>query len=326
MTEEQKVTLKLPKINAWMISTFVLIIILGIFLAFPSFILNLTGRATEVNVGSIGSELTPDEAGSKAVEYINKNLITSGSASLVSVEEMSDMYKVTTSYQGQQIPVYITKDGLYLFISQPLDTTKELPKPQQQQTQQEIPKSDRPKVELYIFSYCPFGAQSLDSFAEVALFLKDYADFKVKFFSNMHGEHERQQNMIQECIQKVAPDKYFEYAKDYYEKVYSSCASQRSVDCDKEKTTELLNEVGIDSNKVFECVEKEGEQLYQQDKNDASSLGLSGSPSFVINGVYTRVTRTPEGIKSAVCSAFNTPPEKCSQELSSSASSSSGQC
>lgn len=323
MAEEQKVTIKLPRINAWMISTLVLIVILGVFLVFPSFVLNLTGKATGV---AVGNELSPQDAGNRAVEYINKNFVTTGSASLVSVEEVSNVYKVITSYQGQQIPVYITKDGLYLFLSQPLDTTQQLPKTQEEQTQQNVPKSDRPKAELYIFSYCPYGAQALDSFAEVALFLKDYADFKVKFFSEMHGEHEKQENMIQECIQKVAPDKYFAYAKDYYEKVYSSCASQRSVDCDKEKSTKLMNELGIDSAKVFECVEKEGEQLYQQDKNDANNLGLTGSPSFVINGVYTRVTRTPEGIKSAVCAAFNTQPGICSQQLSSSASTPSGQC
>jgi hypothetical protein len=47
--------------------------------------------------------------------------------------------------------------------------------------------------------------------------------------------------------------------------------------------------------------------------------GVGGSPTVVINGVNVGGfggSRTPETLKQAVCSAFNTPPAECEQELS----------
>ncbi|MHA1743104.1 MAG: DsbA family protein [Candidatus Heimdallarchaeota archaeon] len=316
-TEEGKkiITLHLPRLNLWAIATLILAIAL----------VSLYLRGCPKTGMSV---LTQNQAAEKAVKFINENMLQEGTtAKLTSVNEENGVYHIKLDINGRTYDSYVTKDGKLLFPTAGIDLDQVVEKETTTTTQsQQIPKADKPTVELYIFSYCPFGAQALDSFAEVASFLKNYADFKVKFFSHMHGDHEKQQNMIQECIQKIAPDKYFDYAKEYSEKVYSSCASQRSVDCDKDKTIELLNEVGIDPTKVFDCVEKEGEELYQQDISDARNLGLGGSPSFVINGVYARINRSPEGIKSAVCSAFNTPPEKCSESLSASGGSTSGNC
>jgi hypothetical protein len=249
--------------------------------------------------------------------------------SLISVEDVGGVYKIMTSYQGQQIPVYASKDGRFLFLPQgTIDMTETRPTQQtQEQPQQEVPKTDRPVAELYIFSYCPYGVNALDAFVEPSILLKEYADFKVKFFSHMHGEHEKQQNMIQECIQIISPEKYWNYAKEFKEKVYQKCAVSRSLECDKNESIALMKSVGIDFEKVLECVKKNGEKYYQQDIEDANKLGLTGSPSFVVNGVVVRnVNRSPEGIKTLVCSAFNKPPEKCSQVLSASSGSPTGGC
>ncbi|MEM5829373.1 MAG: hypothetical protein QW040_02335 [Candidatus Aenigmatarchaeota archaeon] len=274
---------------------------------------------------------TSQQIGEKVINYINQNLVQPGtSVSLVSINDKGSFYEIITNYQGNRIPVYASKDGKYLWqIMWIYDMSQPLPRQAMEggQATQEIPKTDKPKVQLYIFSYCPYGVSALDSLSEVANFLKGYADFETKFFSHMHGEYERQQNMIQECIQKLVPDKYWAYAKQYSNSVYQKCVRTRSLECDKNESIVLMDSVGINSSKIMECVEKEGEKYYQQDIQDANRLGLTGSPSFVINGVYVRnIDRSPEGIKSAVCSAFNTPPEKCSQKLSGSSSSVSGSC
>ncbi len=62
-------------------------------------------------------ELTPDEAKNKTLDYINNYLVEKGTkASAVSIEDEGSVYNLITSYQGQQIPVYISKDGVYLFL------------------------------------------------------------------------------------------------------------------------------------------------------------------------------------------------------------------
>jgi protein-disulfide isomerase len=276
-----------------------------------------------------------DEIGKKVVDFINNNLVQPGtSASLVSVKDMGSYYEIITSYQGRQIPVYLTKDGRFLILSQCLNqmcvfdiTNIRQNQQKPEETKQEIPKKDRPTAELYIFSYCPYGVTTLDSFAIVGKLLSNKANMKVKFFSDMHGKHELQQNKIQECIQEVDPQKYWDYASRYLKTVYSKCSSTRDINCDKNESITLMKEVGIDTDKVMKCVEERGEELYKRDISDAERFGLTGSPSLVINDVHVSgFDRSPEGIKKLVCSSFTTPPAECSQVLSTSSSKSAGSC
>lgn len=278
---------------------------------------------------SAPSGMSEEQLKEKAINYINKYFLNPQgvSASATSIQSVSDsFYKLDFDIiqDGEAVSsdiLYISSDGKYL-IGNLLDMDEQLPEPEGIQT------SDVPEVELYIFSYCPAGSSSLDSFSETADFLKDYADFKVKFFSHTRGEYERQQNMLQECIQKVAPDKYWGYAKLFFEEVYQNCAYEESVDCDKEKSIELMSSTGINSEAVFTCVEENGENYYQQDIEDATNLQLSFSPSLVINGISfgSDFDRSPEGIKSLVCTAFNEVPEECNETLTFGGEVATGSC
>ena len=66
---------------------------------------------------SAANGLTADKASEKAADFINNNLVQPGTEiTLGEVKEESGLYNVTTSYMGNQIPVYITKDGEILFL------------------------------------------------------------------------------------------------------------------------------------------------------------------------------------------------------------------
>ena len=106
--------------NPWMLSTIGLIVILIIFLIGGS----ITGMFTTQTL------VSPEEAARRAIEFINENLVQPNtSASFNSVNEVSGFYNVTFSYLNRDISVYVSKDGSYLFISEPLDITEELPTP-----------------------------------------------------------------------------------------------------------------------------------------------------------------------------------------------------
>jgi hypothetical protein len=232
----------------------------------------------------------------------------------------------------QQIGILYADDKqIVVAQGKSLELDKPLPKPEVSggttPVQTEPVKKDKAVAELYIFSYCPAGTAALDSFAKAADLLKNVADVKVKFFSNMHGDHELQQNKIQECIQVVNKDKYWAYAQQYVTKIYPVCGASRSVDCDKTESTKLMASLGIDSNAVFSCIATKGNELYASDTADAVALNLQYSPSVVINGVYNgNADRSPEGLKGLICGGFNTAPADCSKSLSATGATATGSC
>ena len=312
---------KVKKSNIWKTISGILAILLLVSLFTGGF-----GKTSE------GDEkgLTAEEASEKAIEYINTNLMQQGAtASLKSIEEANGLYNIKLDIGGREFDSFVTKNGGLLFPSA-VDLDEVVVAPPTQETPPanvDVEKSDKPTAELHIFSYCPAGSSTLDSFAEAGKVLKDVANVKVKFFSHMHGEYERQQNIIQECIQKVDYDKYWDYAVDFYDVIYKNCASKRDTECDKTESIKLMEAKGIDYNAVFECVDNEGEALYAQDKEDAGALSLRYSPSIVVNGVYLqKADRTPEGLKAVICGAFNEAPEVCSGVLSATGTESVGNC
>ena len=88
-----------------------------------------------------------------------------------------------------------------------------------------------------------------------------------------------------------------------------------------------MDSLGIDSTAVLDCVETQGEALLAASSAKAQSLGVTGSPTLVVNGTkVTNVARTADGFLGAVCSGFITPLEGCSAELSSNAGTVTGSC
>jgi len=299
--------------------------------------------------GPASADAGSDVVGEKVVTFLQSRLAPNYPGIKVELsdvqdyENLSDTYQVNVkiTYNGrtQEDSFYASKDGKSLFnIIGNLD--EEIEAPAEDNTQQNtgdvcsqlgVTKSDRPVFELYIFSFCAGGNGGLSVAIPVARTFADTTDFRVRFFSNMHGEHEKQENMIQECIQEVAPDKYLDYAEQYIQKIFNARVCGRNdVDCINEKSTELMDDLGIDSAAVMKCVTENGEQLYAADKAKAGELQLRFSPSFVINGKYVDVDntvgRTPDGVKKALCCAFNNPPDVCNQVIEASTTQSSGSC
>ncbi len=320
--------------NPWIYSTALLIVIV---IAMSG--IQMTGMFTAPDGATPEAQISPQDAGQKAVDFINNNLVQPGTiVALDSVTEMSGIYNVITFYMENEIPVYMTKDGRYLIVlgvpgMDVIDMdnfvkpeTQEPEEPELQPSETEIPKSDKPTLDLFIFSYCPAGTAAERSIVPMGELLGDKADITVKFFSHMHGQYEKEENIRQECIQKEEPDKFWEYAKEL---LYSSevGACSRNAECLAGMTEEIMETVGIDVTKINTCIEIDGESIYAAEQQEAGALGLRYSPSFVINGVYLpNLDRSPEGIKNALCSAFNTPPSECSETLSATGGTSSGGC
>jgi protein-disulfide isomerase len=313
--QEQKKTL-----NPWLIST-VLVSLLLLAVLFSTY------KPTD-----------KEGIAKSAIDFINNNLVEgTDKATLVSVEEEAGMYKVTTSYKGQNIPVYVSKDGKYMFISQPLDITQSITKPEQPTTGKfDAPDKDIPDVELYVMSFCPFGVQAENTMKPVFDLLKNKANFKIRFIANvngddyksvdsLHGFTEAMEDLRQICIMKYySKETYWNYLMEINAKCYSSYRDEKVLDACWREAAKKFN---IDDKKIDDCSKsKEALDLLKVDEQLTAKYGVRGSPTLIINGDTYNGARTPEDFKQAVCSGFKNPPAECNQTLGQSTVSTSGSC
>jgi glutaredoxin len=291
------------------------IIIASLFLS-----LALTGCSLGKGI-SAKKILTPDEAKAKAADFITKNLVSQGTN--VDIKEITaegSLYKLKVSVssdQGSQdIDSYISNDGESFFPqviniadtenqNQPAASTNSAP------SAVVTNKTDKPVVELFVMSYCPYGTQIEKGIIPVVEALGDKIDFQLKFCDyTMHGAQETDENTKDYCIQKEQPDKLLSYLSCFLKE-------GNSVSCSKE--------VGLDDGKINSCIAAATKEFNIDNKTtdfaiyktDNQKYGVSGSPTLVINGAQISSGRDSASLLNTICSGFNNAPAECSQQLSS---------
>lgn len=299
------------KNNPWILSTFTLAVLVLV-LVFSGFV-------------SLNQKMSVDKAGESFVNFINER--SGAGIEYVSGKDFgSNLYEITVLADGKEVPVQITKDGKY-FIQVLADLEETVEEQVVEETTTQVTKTDKPISKLFIWSYCPYGVTAQKPFAEVASLLGNYADFEIVLYYAGHGEYEAQQNKIQACIQKLDKDKYWAYSAGFVDTIYPKCGSSRDTACDESESVKLMDSLGIDSDKILSCVESDGEELVAEHYEQAKELGVTGSPTLVVNGaMLSNVGRNSEAYKSAICSAFNEAPSVCGETLSTTGSTASGNC
>lgn len=184
-----------------------------------------------------------------------------------------------------------------------------------------IPKSNKPIVEVFVMSYCPFGLQMEKAVLPAWELLKNKADISIKFVSYaMHGLKEVEENTRQYCIATEQADKYIAYLKCFTGKDdFASCLKEAKVSESK------MNACVSATDKKFGTIVKYNDQstwlsgrypVYPVHADLNTKYGVQGSPTLIINGVEASVGRTPEAVKQAICAAFNSAPSECGTTLS----------
>jgi len=308
--EARTVSFKVPKISGkvWAVSTVLL-------LALSGFLFFRQGG----NCPTGASVMSANAAGSRAVDYINDNLVDTGSAALVSAEDMGEMYKITTEYNGNNIDVYVTKGGKLLFVSgAPYDMTAAVPTTttQPKKTCDDMEKADAAELEAYVVSYCPYGLQMQRILAEIVENIPSLeGSIKVRYIgavvdgkvTAMHGDVEAQENLRQICIREEQADKYWDYVSCFMKKqdASGSCLAQTAVDAAKLSACMADGGKGVDYAKA--------------DFDLADSNGVSGSPTLIMNGEtvseFDFGGRTAEAVKTLLCCGFSAEPTACFAEL-----------
>ncbi|MFP4523250.1 MAG: hypothetical protein ACOCQQ_00980 [Candidatus Nanoarchaeia archaeon] len=268
-----------------------------------------------------------------SLTFINENLLEGEVvAQLDNVSQEAGMYKLTVSVEGQPADVFVTKDGSYLFL-QPINVAQVTQQSQPEQTPTQEPvdvvKSEKPVVELFVMSHCPFGTQAVKGILPAVEALGDSVDFEMKFvYYAMHGKTELDEQLTQECIKRQAPEKLNDYLKCFLASEAGSEANSKV----------CLTEVDIDETAIDACVAELDEEyqvtelyndqstwlsgqfpLFNVHKEENLAYEVGGSPTLVINEQQVNSGRSPADYLATMCASFtdDSRPAACDQELSS---------
>ncbi len=283
-----------------------------------------------LSISIILGNVSKSSAGEKAAAFINNYFLQNGiggEVKLQSVEKFSGLYKIDLMYNGEIISVYVTKDKKYIMPYQALsqltlsiNTSTDSINLNNKQI--EILKSDNPKVELFVMSHCPFGAQSEKGIIPVVELLSDKIDFELKFvYYAIHGEKEVLEQLNQYCVQNEQNDKFLTYLKCFLKDGNSnSCLIEAKIDKTKLKKCTSLADKKFNVTQNFKDESSYLSGVYppfDMYREDNRRYNVGGSPTLVINGVQSDAGRDSASYLNEICRAFNNIPIECSEKLSS---------
>lgn len=248
--------------------------------------------------------------------------------------EISDFKKAPGFYQfkislmGQEFTSCLSTDGKHLISNcAGIDLTQQIPE-QQQQPAPEIPKKEKPIVDLFVMSFCPYGNKAEDTMLSVYELLKEKVDWNIHYIvdvngdnvRSLHGQPETDQNIREVCVlNEYGLSKLWKFMTY----VNKNCGSDGSC---WEKAAE---ETKISADKIQTCFEEKGLELMKKEAEATNKAGASGSPTMVINGVKSTAVYqygNSEAYKQEICSAFTAPPKECEELLSAAQTTAGGSC
>lgn len=290
-----------------------------------------------LNKDEVPGALSPEKAAEKALVFINDVALQGqATASLLEITEESGLYKIKIDIEGEEYESFVSKDGKLLFPPESgIEITGEEPG---SSTSEDYPKTNIPKAELFVMSFCPYGNQAEELMIPVAYLLSDKANIELHYviysnygdsgpnycfdkeakYCSMHGIQELNQGVRELCVQKYQPNKLWDFVKA----INANCNYQDVDSC----WEGIARQVGVDIAKVKTCYKNEALKILAEELELNGKYGVRGSPQLFINGTEYQDSRSSEAYKQGICSAFNSAPDECSQGLSNEGGSVSGGC
>lgn len=289
--------------------------------------------------------VSEDAVKAKTEAFINSDLLTDGAkATISSISTESGLYRIKVKLdrggETREIDSFVSEDGRWLFPESPIEIltaeekeakakeAAEIAKTDAATAVADLSKTDKPVVELFVMSHCPFGTQIEKGIIPVIETLGDKIDFQLKFVNYaMHAEKELREQIRQVAIRKNAPEKLLPYLQKFLEKDDSATvtAAIAAAGLDLAQLTEW--EKAVDAE--YKVMEKFRDQTtwtsgsyppFDADLAQNKAYGVQGSPTLVINGkVVEGISRDSASLLTAICGAFTISPEACQAKLSTEA-------
>ena len=270
----------------------------------------------------------------KSVDYINKNLLPAGqTATLGAVSEQNGVIKIKVTVGGTSYDSYVTSDGK-LFFPQAYDLTaaaKTTPGATTTAKPADITKVDKPLLEAYVVSDCPYGLQMQRMMVDAVAKAPALADFiKVRYIGSVSGNDitsmhdaapngaEAKENLRQMCIREEQPAKFYTYLGCYMKKSAGALGNGMPIG----DSASCLSSTGVDVAKVNSCMADpvRGLAFAKADFALDTKYNVTSSPTLVLDGAtiseFDFGGRVTDSIRAMVCAASKTPSAFCSTKLS----------
>jgi len=238
------------------------------------------------------------EAGQIIVGFLNDR--TGGGVEYIEYEDLGDIYEIVVEYQNQEVPVFITKDGMY-FVQGAINMDKPLV-PEPEPEPQVIPQSNVPEVELFVMTHCPYGMQAEKGIIPVFELLGDKIEGNIMFIHYFMHDPEVEETPLQACLKYEHEEIYLNYLKCFLEEG----------DSDR-----CLGVVDVNMDFLEDCLEKRADFYYEADSILSEVFGVRGSPTLVINDIIVSSGRSPQAYLDTICEGFINKPDECNEEMSS---------
>ncbi len=255
----------------------------------------------------------------KATDFISSSLVSEGTKTQVSISnKLGDLYFLKIKLNGaNEVSSAMTADGKWFFptamdvakvVKEAADAKKQAVSAPASQPAASVTKQDKPVVEVFVMSYCPYGTQIEKGILPVAAALGSNIDFQIKFVDYaMHGDKEIKENLTQYCINKSQPDLYQAYLKCFLESADSlSCQAKNNIDKTK------LADCAAATDAQYKITATAADQKswnssyppFNIHKDDNAKYGVQGSPTLIINGQEASSGRDSASLAKVICAAF----------------------
>ena len=187
--------------------------------------------------------------------------------------------------EGGQVPILVSGDRKTIMVGR-LENLDEDPAAETARkiSLENVPSKGDPKAQVTVVEYsdfqCGYCARAANGVADL---LKDYQG-KVRFFykqfplSFHKGAEEA--SVASLCVYDQANDKFWDIHDAIFEK-----QAEIKVAGARETFAEMARKLGVDMKKYDKCVESgETRRRVASDMNEGRSIGVSGTPTFVVDG------------------------------------------
>jgi len=211
--------------------------------------------------------------------------------------------RLSRGAQSQELPFLLSADGRWFLRVDPVDLTVD---PVQEvvskiDTGDSNPSRGPKDAAVTIVEYsdfqCPFctkGYTTLET--EVLPAYKDKVRFCYKHLPLPFHPWAEPAAIAMECMEAQSPDAAWNVYKGYFEKQKEVTPANV-----KDKALEFTAADKIDKAKFDKCYDgKETAAKVKADKDEAAALGLSGTPSFVINGRFVKGAQPAANFKAVI--------------------------
>ena len=196
------------------------------------------------------------------------------------------------------------------------DNTNDVEPQQKEQQNTNISKSDKPKADLFIMSYCPYWLQAQKWILDVMEKMWSVADIKIKFVQYlMHGRKEAEENVRQYCIQEEQTSKYTKYLECFLKEEWKSesCLSEAWIN--KSKLNSCYNSTMEKYNIEKELASGKQNPSFGINADEALQFWVQWSPTLVINWTIVQAWRSANDYKEAICGDFTKKPAICNEDF-----------